>query len=191
MVPAPGKCVEAQEQLIVLDVLNIATDLMLLLLPLPTLFSLQTLLKRKLRLMLICTLGIFIIAITLIRLPINALNASVQANRTVWASTELLTAAIVANAPNLYGAVNKARRGSQAIFDATKQETRGASTAESERYAHRLVGLRNRLDDEDLMLKTEDRDESPAGLDYPGKVHLPGNHGFASNDFAHRQTGQP
>lgn len=68
---------------------------MLLALPLPTLFSLQTPWRTKFRLYIICALGLFIVAITIIRLPINHLNAAVQANRTTWASTELLTAALV------------------------------------------------------------------------------------------------
>jgi hypothetical protein len=109
VVPAPGRCVEAQMQLITLGVLNIFTDLMLLLLPLPALFSLKTPWRRKFRLLLICTLGIFIVAVTVIRLPINSLNATVQSNRTAWASTELLIAAVVANAPALYSAVNRIR----------------------------------------------------------------------------------
>lgn len=180
VVPAPGNCVEAREQLIVLGVLNIATDLMLLLLPLPTLFSLQTPWKRKVRLTLICTLGIFIIAITVIRLPINAISADSQANRTVWASTELLTAAIVANAPTLYGAVNKIR-GEEGMLAQTKPESPG-STRGSDGFSHRLAVRRHRFDDEDLMLKTEDRGESPSIADRPG---------VASNDFAHRPYGEP
>jgi hypothetical protein len=89
------------------------TDVMLLALPVPTLMSLQTPLQTKLRLYTLCALGLFIVAITVIRLPINALNASVQANRTTWASTELLAAAIAANAPILYGAINHWRRRSK------------------------------------------------------------------------------
>ncbi|KAF2820544.1 hypothetical protein CC86DRAFT_304707 [Ophiobolus disseminans] len=113
VIPAPGKCVQAQVQLVVLGVLNIVTDIMLLALPLPTLISLQTPWRTKLRLFTICALGLFIIAITIIRLPINHLNAAVQANRSTWASTELLTAAIAVNAPTLYGAFNHWRRRSK------------------------------------------------------------------------------
>ncbi|KAF2219491.1 hypothetical protein BDZ85DRAFT_205708 [Elsinoe ampelina] len=115
VVPAPGSCVQAQVQLIVLGVLNIFTDIMLLILPIPSLISLQTPWRLKLRLYILCTLGLFIIAVTVIRLPINALNASVQANRTTWASTELLAAAIAVNAPTLYGAYNSWRRSGTGI----------------------------------------------------------------------------
>lgn len=86
---------------------------MLLALPVPTLMSLQTPWQTKLRLYTLCALGLFIVAITVIRLPINSLNASIQANRTTWASTELLAAAIAVNGPILYGAINHWRRRSK------------------------------------------------------------------------------
>lgn len=92
------------------------TDVMLLALPIPTLISLQTPWRTKLRVYIICALGLFIITITVIRLPINALHASVQANRTTWASTELLAAAIAVNAPILYGAINRWRRSKNSSY---------------------------------------------------------------------------
>lgn len=42
------------------------------------------------------------VAITVIRLPQNTSHATAQVNRTTWASTELLTSAIVVNAPAIY-----------------------------------------------------------------------------------------
>ncbi|KAK1981811.1 hypothetical protein LZ30DRAFT_719217 [Colletotrichum cereale] len=110
VVPDPGSCAKAQLQLIVVGVLNIVTDFMLLVLPLPLVVSLKTPWQRKLQLYTLFTLGIFIIAITVIRLPINVSNKDSQVNRTTWASTELLTAAIVVNAPTLYGLWNKGRK---------------------------------------------------------------------------------
>lgn len=53
--------------------------------------------------------GFFIVAITVVRLPQNWNNATAQVNRTTWASAELLSSAIVANAPTFYS-LNKARR---------------------------------------------------------------------------------
>jgi hypothetical protein len=105
-----GSCVEAQIQLIGLGVLNIVTDFMLIILPLPVIFKLKAPTSRKIQLIVLFTLGIFIILITVIRLPINSHNATSQVNRTTWASTELLTAAIVVNAPTLYSFWNKRRR---------------------------------------------------------------------------------
>ncbi|KAM0466362.1 hypothetical protein ACHAPV_001321 [Trichoderma viride] len=110
VVPDPGPCAEAQIQLIALGVLNIVTDFMLIILPLPTIFKLKAPPSRKAQLVVLFTLGIFIILITIIRLPINSQNATSQVSRTTWASTELLTAAIVVNAPTLYSFWNKRRR---------------------------------------------------------------------------------
>lgn len=102
-----GPCAEAQIQLIGLGVLNIVTDFMLIILPLPVIFKLKAPPARKAQLVVLFTLGIFIILITIIRLPINSQNATSQVSRTTWASTELLTAAIVVNAPTLYSFWNK------------------------------------------------------------------------------------
>ncbi|KAK2017316.1 hypothetical protein LZ32DRAFT_665186 [Colletotrichum eremochloae] len=115
VIPDPGSCAKAQLQLVVVGVLNIVTDFMLLLLPLPLVFSLKTPWQRKLQLYALFTLGIFIIAITVIRLPINVSNKDSQVNRTTWASTELLTAAIVVNAPTLYGLWNKRRKAKSTV----------------------------------------------------------------------------
>ncbi|KAJ4258645.1 hypothetical protein NW757_003214 [Fusarium falciforme] len=112
VVPDPGSCAKAQLQLIVVGVLNIVTDVLLLAVPIPLFFSLKTSWKRKLKLYVLFTLGIFIVAITVIRLPINATNKDSQVNRTTWASTELLTATIVVNAPTIYGLWNKKKQSS-------------------------------------------------------------------------------
>lgn len=83
---------------------------MLLIMPIPVIFKLNAPLGRKAQLFTLFTLGIFIIVITIIRLPINSSHPYSQVNRTTWASTELLTAAIVVNAPTLYSFWNKRRR---------------------------------------------------------------------------------
>lgn len=83
---------------------------MLLVLPIPIVAKLQAPWRRKAQLYSLFTLGIFIIVITIVRLPINSINKDSQVNRTTWASTELLTAAIVVNAPALYGLWNNRRR---------------------------------------------------------------------------------
>jgi hypothetical protein len=95
---------------------------MLLVLPIPLVISLKTAWQRKAQLVALFTLGVFIIAITVIRLPINASNKDSQINRTTWASTELLTAALVVNAPTIYGLWNKRR---QAKSESRSQGTSG------------------------------------------------------------------
>jgi len=59
--------------------------------------------SRKFQLAALFAVGLFIVAITVARLPQNAKNPTAQVNRTTWASIELLAAAIVANAPVMYG----------------------------------------------------------------------------------------
>ncbi|KAH6606012.1 PTH11-like G-protein-coupled receptor [Trichoderma cornu-damae] len=110
VVPDPGPCAQAQLQLVVLGVLNIVTDFMLLVMPIPVIIKLKAPTARKAQLLTLFTLGIFIIAITIIRLPINSSHPYSQVNRTTWASTELLTAAIVVNAPTLYSFWNTRQR---------------------------------------------------------------------------------
>lgn len=63
---------------------------------------LLTLHSRKVQIMILLTLGVFIIAITIVRLPQNHSKAYAQVNRTTWASTELFVAAFAVNAHTLY-----------------------------------------------------------------------------------------
>lgn len=128
ILPDPGECAKAQVQLLVLGILNIITDFMLLLLPIPFVLGLTIPWKRKLQLLCLFTLGVFVILITAIRLPINSINKDSQDNRTLWATTELLTAAIVVNAPAIWGLWNKRQRdkysnsGGKTPGDSNRQE---------------------------------------------------------------------
>ncbi|KAH7142934.1 hypothetical protein B0J13DRAFT_444982 [Dactylonectria estremocensis] len=110
VVPDPGSCAKAQLELFVVACLNIITDVMLLAFPFLLFTSLQTTWKLKVRLYALFTLGAFIIVITIIRLPINRNNKDSQANRSMWASTELFVATLVVNAPTIYGLWNKKRQ---------------------------------------------------------------------------------
>ncbi|KAF2127932.1 hypothetical protein P153DRAFT_432363 [Dothidotthia symphoricarpi CBS 119687] len=109
--PDPGTCVRAQFQLILVASLNIITDVMLVVIPIPLLISLQTPFLRKLQVFVLLTLGLLIIAITITRLPINHSHATSQANRSAWVSGELLIASFVVNMPTIYGQWNLWRRG--------------------------------------------------------------------------------
>ncbi|KAJ5874133.1 uncharacterized protein N7529_002563 [Penicillium soppii] len=110
VLPDPGICCQAQLQLIVLGVLNVITDLMLIALPIPILVLVKRSTVEKLQLAILFGVGLFIVAITIARLPQNAKNPTAQVNRTTWASVELLAAAIVANAPVLYGLIKGQRQ---------------------------------------------------------------------------------
>ena len=98
-----------------LGVFNILTDVMLLILPLPVVIAWDSAWRRKIKFYILFTLGIFVIVVTIVRLPINSLNKSSQVNRTTWATVELLTAAIVVNAPTLHGLWNASRQKSSTL----------------------------------------------------------------------------
>lgn len=65
---------------------------------------------QKIRLGLLFTLGIFIIAITLVRLPLNFIYEDDLFSRSTFISLELMTVAAVVNAPTLCGLWNSTRR---------------------------------------------------------------------------------
>ena len=115
-----------------LGVLNIVTDVMLIALPIPVLVMVKRSLAeyvfpldrvqgpstdcvrdRKLQLAALFAIGLFIVVITIIRLPQNAEHSTVQVNRTTWANVELFAAAIVSNAPVLYGFYRGGRENSR------------------------------------------------------------------------------
>ncbi|RMZ22705.1 hypothetical protein D0859_13267 [Hortaea werneckii] len=111
IVPDPGPCSQAHVQLLVLGIVNIVTDVMLMALPWPMLIKAKLQPRRKFELGLLFLFGIFIIVITAVRLPLNNNKITSQVSRSTWASVELMVAAIVVNAPTLYGLWNR-RRGS-------------------------------------------------------------------------------
>ncbi|KAH6976265.1 hypothetical protein BKA56DRAFT_633521 [Ilyonectria sp. MPI-CAGE-AT-0026] len=110
VVPDAGTCTKAQLELLTLACLNIVTDAMLLGFPFLLFTTLKTTWKLKARLYSLFLLGLFIIIVTIIRLPINRTNKNSQANRSMWASTELFVATLVVNAPTIYGLWNKKRQ---------------------------------------------------------------------------------
>jgi hypothetical protein len=130
---------------------------MLLALPFPKLSSLQTPWRTKVRLYILYALGLFIITITIIRLPISAMHAAVQPNRTTWASTELLAAAIVVNAPVLYGSLNIWRQRSYNGSHVSTSRADHSSTlrttisAGPRRQSGKVISAP--FDDEELMLR--------------------------------------
>ncbi|KAE8375384.1 hypothetical protein BDV26DRAFT_299799 [Aspergillus bertholletiae] len=107
-------------------VLNIATDLMLIILPVPLLVKVKRPFMEKLQLAALFAVGFFIVIITVIRLPQNARHSTAQVNRTTWASVELFAAALVANAPVLYGFYRGEREASRTRT--TEGTTRQQST---------------------------------------------------------------
>lgn len=103
---------------------------MLLILPFPLVIMVRTPWQRKAQLSGLFMLGIFVIAITIIRLPINSINIGSQVNRSTWASVELLTAAIVVNASTLFSLWNKNRK-------EKSQKSSAGGTGVTPRYHYR------------------------------------------------------
>ncbi|OAQ83950.1 PTH11-type GPCR protein [Purpureocillium lilacinum] len=108
--PDPGDCIEAQLSLLTLGILNIVTDVMLLILPIPILAMLRVSWRRKAQLYGLFAIGTLIVVITVVRLPINAAHKHSNANRCAWLSAELFTVTVAVNAPALYGLWNLSRR---------------------------------------------------------------------------------
>ena len=83
------------------------------------------------------------------------MHAAVQANRTTWASTELLAAAIVVNAPVLYGAFNiwrqRSRRKSQRLAPRAGASSTIRTIGSGGKQPKRLSNVPK--DDEELMLQ--------------------------------------
>ncbi|KAG0634749.1 hypothetical protein HOY80DRAFT_894354 [Tuber brumale] len=101
MTPNPGHCVQAISQLVTMGTLNILTDAALILIPLPLVFRSRLPIMRKIQLSLLFSVGMFVVSITIIRMPVIVGGGSLQKARTLWASIECLAACIVANAPVL------------------------------------------------------------------------------------------
>ncbi|KAJ6440842.1 PTH11-type GPCR protein [Purpureocillium lavendulum] len=97
--PDPGECVKAQGQLLTLGIFNVATDLMLLILPIPIFAMLRVSWQRKAQLYTLFTLGILVVLVTVVRLPINVEHRHSHANLTSWTAQ----AAILQRESGAYG----------------------------------------------------------------------------------------
>ncbi|KAF8417143.1 hypothetical protein EV426DRAFT_540687, partial [Tirmania nivea] len=112
-----SRCVKAFGQLITMGVLNIVTDLPLIILPLPLIFKSRLPLLRKVQLCLLFTVSFAVIIVTVIRIPLILNSAKMQNSRSLWASIEILASCAVANAPilnNFYFEWKNKRQGGSA-----------------------------------------------------------------------------
>ncbi|BCS17822.1 uncharacterized protein APUU_10650S [Aspergillus puulaauensis] len=101
VVPDPGDCVKANTQLVTLVALNITTDAMLILLPMPWLLRVRKSWWKRLQYISLFSIGLLLIAIAIVRLPYYA-SSTAQVNRNTWGSVEEFFAAFVANVPTLF-----------------------------------------------------------------------------------------
>ncbi|KAL4905296.1 hypothetical protein BDW74DRAFT_178293 [Aspergillus multicolor] len=101
VVPDPGNCVKANTQLVTLVALNITTDAMLILLPMPWLLKVRKSWLKRLQYVLLFSVGLLLIAIAIVRLPTYSFSTA-QVNRNTWGSVEEFFAAFAANVPTLF-----------------------------------------------------------------------------------------
>jgi hypothetical protein len=83
-----------------------ATDLMLIALPLPSLVKIKRPLMERLRLIALFLVGLTIVAVTLTRLLMNVVVFHRSGQSHNVANVEIFFAAFVANAPTIYGLLN-------------------------------------------------------------------------------------
>jgi len=82
--------------------LNIVTDIMLMLFPMPIVWDAPLARNKKYFVLGMFALGLFTVAITIVRLPLIISDNVTQSSRSLWASIEILTASLVTNAPFYY-----------------------------------------------------------------------------------------
>ncbi|KAK3386177.1 hypothetical protein B0H63DRAFT_510773 [Podospora didyma] len=98
VLPDPGgQCRQGYGNLVTTAVLNIVTDLMLVVFPVIVMMVSRLALGRKILLILLFSLGIFTIIISIYRVPKVVAEHGYQATRSMWASVEILVATIATN----------------------------------------------------------------------------------------------
>lgn len=101
-------------QLLVFSILNMVTDITLIALPLPQLIKMRQPLMTKIRLVVLFSVGLTIVAVTLTRLLMNEVLLHRQGQSHNVANVEIFFAAFVADAPTIYGLLHvKARNRSR------------------------------------------------------------------------------
>ncbi|KAK2739660.1 hypothetical protein FQN57_006493 [Myotisia sp. PD_48] len=96
-------CRKGEVNLLTMAALNIATDVALILFPIPLLWRMTSLgVQAKLQLTLLFLVGILVVAITITRIPLIFSHSIAQESRTLWASIEIVCSNVVANAAFYY-----------------------------------------------------------------------------------------
>ncbi|KAE8872179.1 hypothetical protein PTNB73_03638 [Pyrenophora teres f. teres] len=97
--PDPGpQCRQGYAQLLTMGITDIVTDIFLIAFPIPIIVRSSMPLKRKISLTALFSLSIILVIVTGTRMPLVIGRQGLQQFRTVFASSEILAAAIVANA---------------------------------------------------------------------------------------------
>lgn len=99
VVPDPGpRCRQGYAQLLTMGVADIVTDVLLVAFPIPIIFRSAMPFKRKVSLTALFSLSLILIAVTSARMPLVIERRGLQQFRTVFASSEIIAAAVVSNA---------------------------------------------------------------------------------------------
>jgi hypothetical protein len=99
VIPDPGpQCRQGYAQLLTMGITDIVTDILLIAFPIPIIFRSAMPFKRKLSLTALFSLSFVLIVVTGARMPLVIERKGLQQFRTVFASSEIVAAAVVANA---------------------------------------------------------------------------------------------
>ncbi|EUC40324.1 hypothetical protein COCMIDRAFT_9776 [Bipolaris oryzae ATCC 44560] len=99
VIPDPGpQCRQGYAQLLTMGIADIVTDVLLIAFPIPIIVRSGMPLKRKISLVALFSLSLGLIIVTGARMPLVIEKKGLQQFRTVFASSEILAAAIVSNA---------------------------------------------------------------------------------------------
>lgn len=99
VVPDPGpQCRQGYAQLLTMGITDIVTDVLLVAFPIPIIFRSAMPLKRKISLTALFSMSIVLIIVTGARMPLVIHRKGIQQFRTVFASSEIIAATVVANA---------------------------------------------------------------------------------------------
>jgi hypothetical protein len=178
VVPDPGpQCRQGYAQLLTMGICDIVTDILLVAFPIPIIFRSAMPFKRKMSLTALFSLSIILIAVTGARMPLVIERKGIQQFRTVFASSEIIAAAIVANAIIL-GSFLRDRGVKKAKFKAPSTTDSMERRGSARRYTNQPCSS-----DEDLARSLGYRTkpeltEKPSSLPRPAPV---ANLGLLSN----------
>ena len=99
VIPDPGpRCRQGYAQLLTMGITDIITDILLIAFPIPIIIRSSMPIQRKLSLIGLFSLSVILIIVTAARMPSVIERKGLQQFRTMFASSEILAAAIVSNA---------------------------------------------------------------------------------------------
>ncbi|PWW79755.1 hypothetical protein C7212DRAFT_157684 [Tuber magnatum] len=139
--PPPNQaCNFSEIQLYTTGACNIFTDLVLIIYPLPLILSSRLALRSKLQIGGLFSLGFLVILVSVFRLPYVVENKAIQRWRSLFASTEILVACFVANAPALYRTIGvRAQGGSVTKYSGRSDRGAYLFTANKRKFAVRVI----------------------------------------------------